>query len=120
MKRSADRILTTHVGSMIRPAEIQEFLRSRTIAEPDPESHKKLLSDSVRDVVRRQSDAGVDVVSDGEFGKPLGWSMYALDRLSGFEQRPQTGPSPTSRSADRQRVAGVFPSGAPGLDGGRN
>jgi 5-methyltetrahydropteroyltriglutamate--homocysteine methyltransferase len=120
MKRSSDRILTTHVGSLIRPAEIQDFLQTRTIGDPYPESHNQLLAESVRDVVRRQSAAGIDVVSDGEFGKPLGWSMYALDRLSGFEQRLQTGPSPASRSADRQRFAEFYSSGAPGIDGGAN
>ena len=53
--------------------------------------------------MRRQSAAGVDIPSDGEFGKSISWSQYALERLSGFERRPVAGPSRFARGADRTR-----------------
>jgi 5-methyltetrahydropteroyltriglutamate--homocysteine methyltransferase len=105
MKRSTDRILTTHVGSLIRPQSLQEFLRAKQAGKPvDQAAYDKCLADAVADVVRRQAEAGVDVVSDGEFGKSISWSQYVLERLSGFERR-QVAPeaNPFRRGADRQR-----------------
>src|SRR5579883_1511474 len=89
MKHSTDRILTTHVGSLIRPAALQEFLRARQDGKPyDEAAFQACLKESVADVVRRQAEAGIDVVSDGEFGKSISWAQYALTRLAGFERRP--------------------------------
>ena len=111
MKRSTDRILTTHVGSLIRPQPLQEFLRARQGGKPyDEKAYQKCLSDSVADVVRQQAEAGIDVVSDGEFGKSISWSQYALERLSGFERRPlkQEAANPFKRGADRTRFAEFY------------
>jgi 5-methyltetrahydropteroyltriglutamate--homocysteine methyltransferase len=59
--------------------------------------------------VRQQAAAGVDVVSDGEFGKAISWSQYALERLSGFERRPvKPGANPFTRGADRERFAEFY------------
>ena len=89
MKRSTDRILTTHVGSLIRPPKLQEFLRARQTGNGfEQKAFDQCLTASVADIVRRQAEAGIDVVSDGEFGKSISWSQYALERLSGFERRP--------------------------------
>ncbi len=89
MKRSTSRILTTHVGSLVRPPELLEFVRARQGGSAvDDAAYEKCLRDSVVAVVRRQAQAGVDVVNDGEFGKSTSWSLYALQRLSGFELRP--------------------------------
>ena len=89
MKRSTNRILTTHVGSLIRPQPLQEFLRARQGGKPhDQKAYDACLTSSVADVVRQQAQTGIDVVSDGEFGKAISWSQYALERLSGFERRP--------------------------------
>ena len=89
MKRSTDRILTTHVGSLIRPQPLQEFLRAKQGGKPfDSKAYDNCLTESVAEVVRQQADAGIDVVSDGEFGKSISWSQYVLERLSGFERRP--------------------------------
>jgi 5-methyltetrahydropteroyltriglutamate--homocysteine methyltransferase len=72
MKRSANRILTTHVGSLIRPQSLQEFLRAKQGGKPyDVKAYQKCLGDSVADVVREQAGAGIDIVSDGEFGKSI-------------------------------------------------
>ena len=75
MKRSTDRILTTHVGSLIRPAELQECLRAQQAGKPDPARHERVLTATVAEVVGQQAKAGVDVVSDGEFGKAISWSQ---------------------------------------------
>jgi 5-methyltetrahydropteroyltriglutamate--homocysteine methyltransferase len=109
MKRSTDRILTTHVGSLIRPPELQEFLRAKQARKPyDEKAYDKCLTDCVAAVVRQQVAAGIDVVSDGEFGKSISWSQYALERLSGFERRPLKGSNPWARGADRERFAEFY------------
>ena len=110
MQRSNDRILTTHVGSLIRPPELQEFLRAKqSSAAFDRKAYDACLTESVAAIVRRQAEAGVDVVSDGEFGKAISWSQYALERLSGFERRPvKPGANPFTRGADRERFAEFY------------
>ena len=110
MKRSTDRILTTHVGSLIRPPALQEFLRARQQGKPyDEQAYQACLRQSVAEVVREQAEAGVDVVSDGEFGKSISWSQYALERLSGFERRPvRAGANPFQRGADRAEIRRVL------------
>jgi 5-methyltetrahydropteroyltriglutamate--homocysteine methyltransferase len=111
MKRSSDRILTTHVGSLIRPPELQDFLRAKQSGKPyDEKAYQACLVGTVAEVVRRQADAGIDVVSDGEFGKSISWAQYALTRLSGFERRPikQEAANPFKRGADRTRFAAFY------------
>jgi 5-methyltetrahydropteroyltriglutamate--homocysteine methyltransferase len=110
MKRSVDRILTTHVGSLIRPQPLQEFLRAKQAGKPfDLQAYDHCLTRSVADVVRRQAEAGIDVISDGEFGKSISWSQYVLERLSGFERRPvRPGGNPFQRGADRERFAEFY------------
>jgi 5-methyltetrahydropteroyltriglutamate--homocysteine methyltransferase len=110
MKRSTARILTTHVGSLIRPPALIEFLRAQQERKPvDEAAFAACLKSSVADVVRQQAEAGVDVVSDGEFGKTISWSQYALERLSGFERRPiKAGANPFARGADRTRFAEFY------------
>jgi 5-methyltetrahydropteroyltriglutamate--homocysteine methyltransferase len=105
MKRSSNRILTTHVGSLIRPPRLLELVRAREDGETaDVRAYEECLKDSVAEVVRRQAQAGIDVVNDGEFGKSTSWSLYALKRVSGFEMRPvQPGANPFARGADRER-----------------
>jgi 5-methyltetrahydropteroyltriglutamate--homocysteine methyltransferase len=105
MKRSTNRILTTHVGSLVRPPQLLEFARARQNGEPvDEQAYGQCLKDSVAEVVRQQAQAGIDIVNDGEFGKSTSWSLYALKRLSGFELRPiQPGADPFARGADRER-----------------
>lgn len=110
MKRSTERILTTHVGSLIRPPALQEFLRAKQAGKPyDETAYQACLKESVAEIVRRQAEAGVDVVSDGEFGKSISWAQYALERLSGFERRPvKPGANPFARGADRARFAEFY------------
>src|SRR6266852_4458692 len=110
MRRSSERILTTHVGSLIRPPELQAFLRAKQNGEPlDARAYQACLTKSVAEVVQKQVQAGIDVVSDGEFGKSISWSQYALERLSGFERRPvKPGANPFQRGADRQKFAEFY------------
>jgi 5-methyltetrahydropteroyltriglutamate--homocysteine methyltransferase len=110
MKRSTDRILTTHVGSLIRPAALQEFLRAKQAGRPyDQAAHASCLTESVADVVSKQAEIGIDVVSDGEFGKSISWSQYVLERLSGFERRPiRPGANPFTRGVDREQFAEFY------------
>ncbi len=105
MKRSDRRMLTTHVGSLIRPPELVAFLRAkRNHAAYDEAAYARCLTDSVAAIVRQQAETGIDVVSDGEFGKSISWSQYVLERLSGFESRPSTeGRDPYAYGADRTR-----------------
>ena len=105
MKRSTDRILTTHVGSLIRPQALQDILRAKQAGQPyDQAAYEKCLKQSVADVVSRQADIGVDVVSDGEFGKAISWNQYVVERLSGFELRAiPAGYRPGVPGADRTR-----------------
>jgi len=105
MQRSTERILTTHVGSLIRPAPLLPFIRAKQAGQPyDQQAYANCLASSVMEVVERQAAAGIDVPSDGEFGKSISWSQYALDRLSGFERKPVApGASRFARGADRSR-----------------
>jgi len=111
MKRSNNRILTTHVGSLIRPPALQDFLRLKQAGKPyDAQGYENCLRDSVAAIVREQAHTGIDVPSDGEFGKSISWSQYALERLSGFERRPirHDAANPFKRGADRERFAEFY------------
>lgn len=105
MKRSTTRILTTHVGSLVRPPQLLGFARAQQSGEAfDEQAYNACLKDSVAEAVRQQVQAGIDIVNDGEFGKSASWSLYVLQRLSGFELRPiQAGANPFARGADRER-----------------
>jgi 5-methyltetrahydropteroyltriglutamate--homocysteine methyltransferase len=107
------RIQTTHTGSLPRPPEILE-------AFADGGPSEELLAGAVRDVVRRQADTGVDVVGDGEFGKPKDttndadhghgvWALYVHERLTGFEWVDGEKASPSSK--DRSAFPAFYGSG---------
>ena len=85
MKHSTDRILTTHVGSLPRSQEVSSilFARDNGTLEETAETDK-VIAGAVKEVVRRQVDAGIDVVSDGEQNK-ISYATYIKDRLTGFE-----------------------------------
>ena len=85
MKRSAERILTTHVGSLARPDYLIPLLRLREQGQPyDREELARLVRNAVTDVVRKQSETGIDIVTDGEVSKP-GFFTYVRERLDGFD-----------------------------------
>jgi len=91
MPHNADRILTTHVGSLIRPPKLIEFWRLIEDGKPyDEAAFEACLTDSVADVVRQQAEVGIDIVSDGEFSKGVNWAFYIFKRLKGIAVRPAT------------------------------
>ncbi len=88
---SDDRILTTHVGSLIRPPKLIEFWRSIEDGKPyDEAAFEACLAACVTEVVRQQAEVGIDIVSDGEFSKGLNWAFYSFKRLKGIAVRPAT------------------------------
>ena len=89
MRTSTERILTTHVGSLPRSQAVTDVLFGREHGTiKDAAAAAAVIADATEEVVKRQVAAGIDVVSDGEFGKSISWAQYALERLSGFERRP--------------------------------
>ncbi len=84
MRGSTDRILTTHVGSLPRSQPVCDVLFAREKgAVDDPDAAARVISDAVRDVVRRQVETGIDVVSDGEMSK-ISYATYIADSFEGF------------------------------------
>ncbi len=104
MAQAADRILTSHVGSLVRPDELLAFIAKQQEGQPyDAKAYEECLRRSVTDVVKKQVEAGVDIVSDGEYGKSISWSRYILDRLSGFEERHDKTPGFKAAVAGKDR-----------------
>jgi 5-methyltetrahydropteroyltriglutamate--homocysteine methyltransferase len=100
VKRSADRILTTHAGSLPRPADLLELIQAKATGHPvDQSAFATRVRRAVDDIVRRQVELGVDIVDDGEMAKP-GFIPYVNERLSGFEPDPQGRISPWTGSRE--------------------
>src|SRR5690348_2189441 len=87
MQHSTDRILTTHVGSLVRPPEIVAITRGREQGKPFSDAELATLKTAVAGNVKMQAECGIDIPSDGEYGKSS-FANYITDRLSGFEVRP--------------------------------
>src|SRR5262245_7607440 len=92
MKRSTERILTTHVGSLPRPEDLMALYRDNAADE----GLQPRLRAAVGDIVQRQAEVGIDVVNDGEYGKAMrsamdfgAWWSYVYPRLQGFELREE-------------------------------
>jgi 5-methyltetrahydropteroyltriglutamate--homocysteine methyltransferase len=100
MKQSTDRILTTHVGSLPRPDDLFEMMLARMDGKPvDETALAQRTRKAVSDSVREQVAVGLDVVSDGEMGRPS-FITYAAQRLDGLERREGTRPSPFSNTRE--------------------
>jgi 5-methyltetrahydropteroyltriglutamate--homocysteine methyltransferase len=85
MKRSTNRILTTHAGSLARPKDLLEMMDAKLRAKPyDKAAYGKRIREAVADMVRKQVDSGVDIVTDGEQSKPS-FNAYLIERLTGIE-----------------------------------
>jgi 5-methyltetrahydropteroyltriglutamate--homocysteine methyltransferase len=122
MKRSTDRILTTHVGSLPRPPDVQELLLARDAGRPyDKDLLARRVKEEVHTVVRRQVEAGIDIVTDGEISK-ASFTNYMKDRLAGFEgieTQPWPGPPDDfPEFAELARRYGGGPIGGAGLGSG--
>jgi len=120
MRRSDDRILTTHVGSLVRPADLLELAAAASDSPRQHERYLDALQQATAAVVARQAQAGLDIVNDGEYGKSS-WANYVLDRLTGFEPRPDTRFEAVWLGRDRFRfrdfMEAEFPRGAIGAPG---
>ena len=88
MKRSENRILTTHVGSIVRPQHLRDLAATAGESAENMQRFEQALRESVAEVVKLQAKAGIDIVNDGEFGKSS-WANYILERITGFEHRPE-------------------------------
>jgi 5-methyltetrahydropteroyltriglutamate--homocysteine methyltransferase len=104
MKRSQDRILTTHVGSLIRPKPLIELANAARDDESKRTAYEEALKAATADVVAHQAAVGIDIVNDGEYGKS-GWANYILERVTGFELRPGEMREPVWLGRDRERFA---------------
>ena len=110
MKRSTDRIRTTHTGSLPRPADMLAALHARFEGgSVDEAAYEKALARNVREIVRKQVEAGIDIVSDGECSKPS-FMAYRAERIGGFEPRVPKGGMPAPGPVDPNgRDATLFP-----------
>src|SRR5688500_1524596 len=105
MKTSIDRILTTHAGSIGRPAQLIDLMRRRESGEAvDAAVFEKAALGAIEDVVDRQIAAGIDVVNDGEQARP-NFHDYVFERLTGFERRQKPAGAPNPRATSREYIA---------------
>jgi 5-methyltetrahydropteroyltriglutamate--homocysteine methyltransferase len=94
MRRSLDRFLTTHTGSLPRPEDLIRMMFAKEEDVPvEPRALASRIRDAVADIIARQSAAGIDIVNDGEMSKPS-YATYIKDRLNGFGGESQPPPYP--------------------------
>jgi 5-methyltetrahydropteroyltriglutamate--homocysteine methyltransferase len=100
LTRSKDRILTTHVGSLPRPADLLGMMKARLSGSAyDQAAYDARVRSAVAEIVGQQIKNGIDIVADGEMSKP-GFFTYVSERLSGFEPRPGAGPKIFARERE--------------------
>lgn len=88
MNKNTDRIRTTHVGSLIRPPALRAYISAiEAGVAVDASAYDLCLQSAINDVLRKQASIGIDIPSDGEFGKFRTWSYYIVDRLEGIVER---------------------------------
>ena len=86
-----ERVPVSHIGSMVRPPALAGFLEMAQRGEPfDRGAYETCLAESVAEAVRLQAEAGIDIVSDGEYGKSINWAFYIHNRLDGVERQEMT------------------------------
>jgi 5-methyltetrahydropteroyltriglutamate--homocysteine methyltransferase len=121
MKRSEKRILTTHVGSLVRPPELKALALSgidRPQEAAPTEQYVETLKRATAFVVKKQAAVGIDIISDGEFGKSS-WSNYVMNRISGFEVRPNQLRPAEWLGRDLERFGDVIARDMPNVLAGR-
>ena len=121
MKRSEKRILTTHVGSLVRSPELKALAQSgmdRPNEVRPTAEYIATLERSTAEVVKQQAAIGLDIISDGEFSKSS-WSNYILNRLTGFEIRPNQLRPAHWLGRDLERFADVIAREMPSVLTGR-
>ena len=91
MATQAERVPVSHIGSLVRPPALIEFLEKEQCNQPyDRAAYDACLTESVAEAVRFQAEAGIDIVSDGEYGKSINWAFYVHNRLTGVERQEMT------------------------------
>src|SRR5262252_1239157 len=109
MQRSTDRILTTHAGSLPRPADLREMVTAKSNGQPyDAAALAQRLRSAVAEVVQQELTSGLDSINDGELGK-TNFTNYARERLSGFEERARTSGETSAVQLIFGRDLKVFP-----------
>ena len=108
MKRSTDRIITSHAGSLHRPDDIRATMAARKDGEPFDDALAARIKEGVNEVVRLQHENGVDVVNDGEYTK-RSWQTYSRGRLDGLEFRPLKEGEPRDYGSITKRESQHFP-----------
>jgi 5-methyltetrahydropteroyltriglutamate--homocysteine methyltransferase len=87
-QQNTDRIQTTHIGSLPRPHPLLDIMKAKYGGQPyNQKNYDEMIAEAVKEVVRKQVECGIDIVTDGEFSKP-GFFTYIQERLEGFERRP--------------------------------
>jgi 5-methyltetrahydropteroyltriglutamate--homocysteine methyltransferase len=108
MRRSTDRILTTHTGALHRPRDLEELLKARLEGKAyDERALDARLRTAVNEIVQKQFEVGVDIVDDGEFSKPS-WTTYATERLSGIDFVDRTAAAPAVPGKDATAFAEFY------------
>jgi 5-methyltetrahydropteroyltriglutamate--homocysteine methyltransferase len=88
IQQNTDRIQTTHIGSLPRPHALLDVMKAKYAGQPyNQKTYDDMVTEAVKEVVRKQVECGIDIVTDGEFSKP-GFFTYIQERLEGFERRP--------------------------------
>ena len=114
MAAQDERIPVSHIGSLVRPPALIDFLEKAQEGEAyDEDGFQACLAGSVAEAVRLQAEAGIDVVSDGEYGKSINWAFYIHNRLAGVERREMT--PRRSRRPDELHPRRARPPGVPGV-----
>lgn len=108
MKRSTNRIITSHAGSLHRPDDLRETMAARRDDAAFDGALERRVKEAVAEVVRLQAENGVDVVNDGEYSK-RSWQTYSRGRLSGIEQRPLKPGEDPAYGAITARESQFFP-----------
>ena len=108
MKRSTERILTTHVGSLPRPDDLRAMIHEKQQGgRSTRRAFAARVESAVAEIVRRQADAGIDIVADGEMGR-VGFIPYVNERLTGIEPSPRRDRQLLERVARVQGVPGIL------------
>jgi 5-methyltetrahydropteroyltriglutamate--homocysteine methyltransferase len=110
MKRSSDRILSTHIGSLPQAPALHDRLMARAAGQPADSQLDADVRKAVADIVQQQLDAGLTVINDGEQGKSS-WTAYVEDRINGFSGENVPRPRPRE-AADFPDHYAAQPAGA--------
>jgi len=89
IQQNTDHIQTTHIGSLPRPHAVLDLMKAKLTGQPyDQKAYDAAISKAVAESVRKQTECGIEIVTDGEVSKP-GFFTYIQERLTGYEARPQ-------------------------------